>query len=182
MPDVALGRYGPVPRDCNDPRSQVLYLPDSQVIVVVECRAEGGWHCGVIARHGREHQPGHLTLTDGDLTYAHSTLTADPVQDPDLYAMLWQARVRQRWLGGHLHTVARVLAEFLRPPGSLMVDIDQHAAATMIRASHLRVQGLRRLLTRLTEGGMLTLDLPGIDGWGSYTLAIPTGNLAPHPA
>jgi len=186
MTVVALGYCGPRPRDDRDPRSRVLYLPDAHLIVTVECRTHDGWHCGVIARQGRDHSPGHLTLTGDDLAHAHTTLAADPVGDPDLYALLWQARVRQRWPGGHMQAVARVIAEQLRPPGSLTIDIDQAAATRLVTAARLRVPGLRQLLARLTDAGMLTPALPGFDGWGTYTLSIPTTvrgvNRAVHPA
>jgi hypothetical protein len=174
MTVVALGHCGPRPRDESDPRHRVLYLPDAHLIVTVECRTHNGWHCGVIARHGRDHSPGHLTLTDSDIAQADTTLAADPVHDPDMYALLWQARVRQRWLGGHMRAVARVIAEHLRPPGTLTVDIDQAAATRLVTAARLRVPGLRQLLARLTDAGMLALDPPGLDGWGTYTLCIPT--------
>jgi hypothetical protein len=186
MTVVALGSCGQRPRDDSDPRSRVLYLSDAHLIVAVECRTHDGWRCAVIARQGHDHGPGHLTLTGDALTHAHTTLAADPVHDPDLYALLWQARVRQRWLGGHIQAVARVIAEHLRPPGTLTVDIDQHAATRLVTTADLRVPGLRQLLTRLTDGGLLTLDLPGLDGWGTYTLTIPTNVRGPdsavHPA
>jgi hypothetical protein len=81
--------------------------------------------------------------------------------------------VRQRWLGAHIQAVARVIAQYLRPPGALTVDIDQHAATRLVTAAHLRVPALRRLLARLTDAGMLTPDLPSLDGWGRHTLTIP---------
>lgn len=177
MSVVVLGHCGPRPRDDSDPRNRVLYLPAAHLIVAVGCRTHDGWRCTVIAGHGRDHRrhPGHLTLTNGDIAHADSTLAADPIGDPDRYALLWQTRVRQRWLGAHLHTVARVIAEHLRPPGALTIDIDRHAATQLVTAARLRVPGLRQLLARLTDAGMLALELPGLDGWGTYTLRIPTG-------
>ena len=173
-----LGYCGDVPRDTSNPRNRLLFLPDAQLIVAVECiRAEGGWRCGVIAGNRLARRPGHLTLTDDDLAHAHTTLAADPIHDPDLYALVWQARVLQGWLGGHIQAVARVMAESLRPPGTLTIDIDQCAATRLITAARIRVPGLRRILARLTDGGMLRLDLPNVDGWGSYTLTIPIGYL-----
>ncbi len=171
---IVLGHCGPRPRDDSDPRHRVLYLPSAHLIVMVECRTYDGWRCTVIAGHGRDYRPGHLTLTNGDIAPADTTLVADPIGAPDRYALLWQARVRQRWLGAHLHTVARVIAEHLRPPGTLTVDIDRHAATQLVTAARLRTPGLRQLLARLTDAGMLALDVPGLDGWGTYTLHIPT--------
>ena len=175
MTDFDLGHRGPVPRDTNDPHNRLLFLPDPQLIIAVECRrAQGGWHCGIVADNKRGHRPGHLTLTDDDLARAHTTLAADPIHDPDRYALAWQARILQCWLGGRTQAAARTIAESLRPPGSLTVDIDQHAATRLITATRLRVPGLRRLLERLTGSGMLRLDLPNLEGWGHYTLTIPT--------
>lgn len=107
MTVVALGHCGPRPRDESDPRHRVLYLPDAHLIVTVEGRTHNGWRCTVIAGHGHDHRPGHVTLTGDEFTHAYTTVVADPVGDPDLYALLWQARVRQRWLGGHIRAVAR---------------------------------------------------------------------------
>jgi hypothetical protein len=135
---IVLGHCGPRPRDDSGPRHRVLYLPAAHLIVTVECRTYDGWRCTVIAGQGRDYRPGHLTLTNGDIAHADTTLVADPIGDPAPYALLWQTRVRQRWLGAHLRTVARVIAEHLRPPGTLAVDIDRHAATQLVTAARLR--------------------------------------------
>ena len=100
-------------------------------------------------------------VKDDDIAAAASVLTVDPDGDPDGYAMLWQARVWQRWPGGHAPQLARLLAQRLRGAGTLIVNIDPAAARQLVLGAHLRAPRLRILLDRLVDAGLITPTLPG---------------------
>jgi len=161
-------------------RGQLVYLPGIDAIVAREYRKVGGWRCTVIARRHQRFDAGHIDVPDHDLAAATTTLLVDPVTDADGWAMLMQARIRQRWRGGATYLAACALANGIRHPRSLAVDLDRTAVRRLLDVTRLRTAGLRRLLDRLDGAGFLVPTLPGLEGsWGVYTLAVPDVN---HPS
>src|ERR1700730_12444428 len=107
-------------------RMQLLYVPCIDAIVVREHRQQGGWRCTVIVRRHHRFDAGHIDLTDDDLAAADTTFTVGPT-DADGYLMLWRTRATQFPHGGAIQLGAGALANDIRRPGTLAVDLD-HAA------------------------------------------------------
>ncbi len=155
---------------------RLLYLLRSGLVVVPARRLDGGWSCIVIADPAGSRLSGRLTVTDIEIETALSVRTLDPVAELDAstYAQIWQIRVWERWPGGHMPQLARVLAEDLLQPPTLIVDLDHDAVRRILRQVHLRPVGLRQLLDRLHEAGLLVAVSPCQgESWGSWALAIP---------
>jgi len=171
MTVLALGHLGPPPVG-NDPRRRLLALADAGLIVVVGTRLPGGWDCGVVARR-RPDGPRRIVLTDDQIEAAAGQVDADPVGDPDGYAMAWLAHVRTTSPAGRVPAVARLLAEQLREPATVLVELDARVAHRLAVASGARLVGLRRIVHRLVLDGLLVADSAGDDGWGRYRLRIP---------
>lgn len=172
MLDIELGHLGPAPRHADDLHNRLYYQPETGMVVAIECRVNGGgWRAGVIAARAGIH-PAHIELSEADLTRARQTIDADADGDPDLFALLWQTRVCQRWRGGHIFQVARTMAESLRPPGSLAVEIDTDTARRLTLAAHLRPPALRVLLHRLIDAGMVARFTREATVAGTYRLTL----------
>jgi hypothetical protein len=172
---VELGTCGPRLMRCqDDDRTRLLHVPGIDAIVLREHRQPGGWRCTVIARRDCRFDVGHVDVTDDELAIAHTSIAADPAADPDRYMMLWQTRVTQYSRGGAAYLGARALANDIRRPGTVVVDLDDEAVLRLLQVTRLRPPGLKRLLARLVGAGLLTPTLPGVDGrWGAYIFAAP---------
>jgi hypothetical protein len=152
-----LGRIGPPPRPipADYPRGRPFYLPRIEAAVVVECREQDGWRCRVIARRDHRSNLGHIHVSDDEIAAACTAATVDHITDPDGYAMLWQTRVWQRWPGGHMPMVGRLLAGELRESGTLRVDLTPQAIRRLLLQAHIRPPALRRALGKLLKAGLL---------------------------
>jgi hypothetical protein len=92
-------------------------------------------------------------------------------------AMLWRVRVFQRWRGGHMVALARLLASSQVRTGPV-VTITNPIARRLMLGVHLWAEGLRSLLRQLVQAGLLTPIEPRSDSaWGTYAITIP----APDP-
>jgi hypothetical protein len=144
------------------PRHHLLHLPDVGLVVAATCRAgDQGWHCVIVA--SRTPRPGPVVLSTDQLAAASTSMLADAAHDPDGYAMLWQARVFQRWPGGPVFALARLIAERLRLPGDLRIPssalADHGRIAGML--PNTRPPAVARLLDRLGSAGLLVGALAG---------------------
>ncbi len=158
-------------RLCGHPPTQpggVFHLSRVDSVVALENRTERGWRCAVLARRQPGAGPGHLDVAALELIGAATTVTVDPVADADGYAMVWLACVRLLWTSGHVHAVAQCLAERLRPPHDVAVDLDAGAIASLVRVAHVHPTGLDNLLHRLVRLGLLGYMPPN-----RFTLTIP---------
>lgn len=95
----------------------------------------------------------------------------------DAFAAIWQACVHLRFPEGQLRQMADYLATSARRPGTTTVELDPHTVHRLLLAVGLRPAGLRQLLVRLADAGMLT-QVHDRDGehLGVHTLTTP-----PHP-
>jgi hypothetical protein len=95
-------------------------------------------------------------------------------------ARLWQARVWQRWPGGHLPQLARLLADDLVQLPGFVINLDQETVRRILRQINLRPAGLKQLLGRLVEAGLLVqLQAEDEHHWGRYGLMLPEAPGAP---
>ena len=117
-----------------------------------------------------------MVLTDAEIDEAVAVVDADRQRDPDGYAMVWLARVHATLPAGNIPPIARVMAEDLRRPGSLLVDLDHRALSQLAVAARRRRDSLHLIFQRLVDHGLLTAETPARDGWARYRLVIPTGN------
>src|SRR6266508_419174 len=78
-----------------DSRGKLFYLPATRAIVVPERRQGDQWQCLVLASATESARRIAVALSEIDT--ALTVLSCDPDTDPDTYALLWQARVWQRW-------------------------------------------------------------------------------------
>jgi len=163
---VGLGCLGPQPPEppAASPRGRLLYLPTREAIVVPQCRRQYSWWCAVLAWRSRFRDGGHVAVNDKEIAAAAQTVTLDPADDPDGFAMLWQARIWQTWPGGRTAAVARPLARELRCAGTLVVNLDPASTRKLTIAAHVRTPALRLLLGRLVETGLLTRTGSAPDG------------------
>jgi hypothetical protein len=168
-----LGHRGPAPRCSDDPHNRLYHLVEAGLVVAVECRINGGgWRAGVIASRKGIH-PGHIELSATELAAATTTIEVDPVHDLASVVLLWQSRVCQRSRGGHVYQVARTMAESLRQPGTLAVDLDADGARRLTLTAHLRPPALRIVLTRLIEADLLRPESAAATIIGTYELTCP---------
>ncbi len=108
----------------------------------------------------------------------------DGTDEGDAFAATWQAYVHARFPDGLLRQVADYLATSVRRPGTVTVDLDPYTVHLLLTAVGLRHAGLRQLLDRLANGGLLT-NLQDREYLGVYTLRLPphlmTGNRVTDP-
>lgn len=176
MHSIDLGRLDP-PRWIgrrHDVRGRLFYLVDLEAIVVAQCRLDGGWRCEIVARRFRL-PPTRIDVTDDDIA---ATPNLFPIQTNQLQPwearMLWQAWTYQRFAAGQMRMLCRMLAEELRAPHTLTVDLHAWAVQRLIRQVHLRPPALRQLLRRLVNAGALTPLTPAREEhWGRHALIIP---------
>jgi len=92
----------------------------------------------------------------------------------DALAAIWQVCVHRSFSDKQLRQVADYLATSARRPGTVTVELDQHMVHRLLLAVRLRPAGLRELLARLSNAGMLT-QVHGRDGehLGVHTLTMP---------
>jgi hypothetical protein len=162
---VQLGRVIPGWKD--DP-GRLVYLPRLGAVLATQCRTATGWRCTVVARRQPRPGPAHIDLSYAEFATAQTTVTVDPVADPDGYAMVWQVRVHQQWTGGRLPLVAQYLAGQLRSPHNLDVELDPDAVIRLARLAILFPVGLANILRQLVAAGLLEPTAPR-----TYTLTIP---------
>jgi len=174
MTTFPLGHVGPRPRVAGDPRRRLLALAGADAIVLVGTRLPGGWACHVIARRRPDKRPRRVVLTDTEIDDAVTEVDADRNRDPDTYAMVWLARVHTSFPANNISPVARVMAEQIRRPGSLTIDLDHHAVSRLAVAARRRADRLDRVLQRFVDHELLAAETPPGDGWARYQLTIPT--------
>jgi hypothetical protein len=162
---VELGRV--IPGWDDDP-GRLVYLPRLGAVLATQCRTDSGWRCAVVARRQPRPGPAHVDLSYAEFATAQTTVTVDPVADPDGYAMVWQVRVRQQWTGGRLPIVAQYLAGQARSPHNLVVELDDAAVARLVRLANIFPVGLRNIVGQLVRAGLLEPL-----GDKAYTLSIP---------
>jgi hypothetical protein len=102
------------------------------------------------------------------------TAAIDGTDDGDAFAVTWQAYVHARFLDGPLRQLADYLANAARRPGTVTVDLDPPTVHRLLLTVRLRPAGLRHLLDRLANAGMLT-QVQDRDGehFGVHTLRMP---------
>jgi len=176
MTAVQLGHVGPRPRTAGDPRRRLLALADGDAIVLVGTRLPGGWAGHVIARRRPDSRPRRVVLTDSEIDEAVAEVDTDRYRDPDGYAMVWLARVHATLPTGNISPVARVIAEHIRRPGSLTVDLDHRALSRLAVAARRRLDDLGPILQRLVGHELLSAEAPSGDGWARYRLTIPVSD------
>jgi len=187
MTRVQLGHVGPRPRAAGDPRRRLLALADGDAIVLVGTRLPGGWAGHVIARRRPDSRRRRVVLTDGEVDEAVAEVDGDRYRDPDGYAMVWLARVHATLPAGNISPVARVIAEYLRRPGGLTVDLDHRAVSRLAVAARRRLDDLGPILQRLVGHELLSAETPSGNSPARYRLTIPAtdrgepGLLPPSP-
>jgi hypothetical protein len=155
-PGTCLGRAGGPPSARHGASSgQVVYLAGLDAVVVPECRDGRRWRCAVIAERTPRLGPGHVTITEGELANAPTTLAGERPADPDLAAMLWQTTVWQHFGHGHTTQVARVLAEQTRRPHTTIVGLSQTDRRRVQQFVRLRTAGLDNILRKLHDAHFL---------------------------
>jgi hypothetical protein len=173
---VALGHLGPIGTSGpGDRRGLLFHLRQAGVIVAPQTRQPAGWRCEIVAvPAGRDGtwRPRHVQVIGRELTEEETVLRIGP-KDADLFALLWQVRVRQLGGGGRMALVANIMAGPLRTPGSLSVDVNPARVRRLLAAVNARPDGLSRILTRCTQAGMLTA-VPLLRHAGSVVLTLPT--------
>jgi len=162
-------------RRADDAEGHLLYLLRTGVVVVPEHRLDGAWSCILIADPTRPPAHTGLDVTDVDIETALNVVQRDPLADLDTatYTTIWQTRIWDRWPGGHPPQLARVLASLIQPP-TCSVELKDDAVRAILRQVHLMPAGLRQLLARLGDAGLLQPTSPSFSNrWGSYTLTLP---------
>jgi hypothetical protein len=173
FPTVATVELGGLGRAPGDPHGRLLYLPRPGLIVAQQTRGRGGWRCQVVAAPGGFDRPAHVDVPDSDLGALPTTVDIGP-HDPDLFALVWQTRVWQRWCAGRTPLVARAVAERLRPPGFLTVDLNPENVARLVQLAGVRTVGLRGILNRLADARNLIYGPSGVTGsWATIILTLP---------
>jgi hypothetical protein len=163
---VLLGRLHP--GGGSDARGRLLYQDRPEQIVCPQTRIAGGWRCEVIATTDPNRQRApvddrHIAVGDEELALLPTVLSGR-LLGLDGWALVWTARARQRFGNTPTATVARVLAEQLRPPGQLRVRLDPAVIRRLGLAASVRRGGLGRIVLRLAQANALrlsTLDTPG---------------------
>ena len=164
------------PDDSEQPRGQLLWLPDAGLVVAPHHRdPSGGWLCVVVAVAGAS-PPAEpdITASDREIVGALHVPIGHPVQDPDGYAATWQAHAHRRWTGGRLRTLADQLTTTARRPGAIAVELDPRTAHRLYLAVGVNQAGLSQLLAKLDGAGMLAKIQPGGgEHRGVYALTMP---------
>src|SRR5262245_26594535 len=174
FPTVATVELGRLSRAPGSRAGTLVYLPNAGLIVVQQTRRAAGWRCQVLSAppHAMG-RPAHLDLSDAELAILPTTVDIGP-HDPDLFALVWQARVWHCWCGGRIPMVARLVAERLRPCGFLTVDLSAGNVGCLVRSVGMRTVGLRRILDRPADAQYLTYGPSGVTGsWGTVVLTLP---------
>jgi hypothetical protein len=175
---IELGRLDPPARPIpgDGPRGRLYYLASLDAVIAPQCRLADGWWCRVVACRGPDHSParlGDLRVCDADLADAATVIVLAP-HDADGLAMLWRVKVVQRWRGGHMVALARLLASPQVRTGTVVTITDPIARRLMLGV-HLWAAGLGSLLRQLVHTGFLTPIEPCPDDtWGVYVITIPT--------
>jgi hypothetical protein len=160
------------PPCCPSIRGQLFYLPRTRAIVTPERRTGEQWQCLVLAAAAESTR--RVSVPDAELETATTVLTVDPDLDPAGYALLWQARVWQRWPGGVMPTLARMIADDLRTPRGLAVDLPAAAIRRLAHGCRMLPSALHLRINQLVAAGLLRPVRPDIGRhWGSYTMSIP---------
>lgn len=171
---IELGQPSPLRVGRGDRRGQELCLETRDAVLRVEHRDQNTWVCEVIAQltPGGERR---VTIDADQLAQASTWIAADPDTEPDRYALLlWPTRVFQLWRISRLHPIARQIAEEMRTPGTLQVDLGPEALDRLANSHHLHSVALRLLLDQLIDARLLIPAQPGpIAGWGGHTLSLP---------
>lgn len=175
MTTVLLGHVGARPRTVDDPRRRLLAVSTGDAIVLVGTRLPGAWACHVVARRRPDSRPRRVVLTDAEIDEAVAAVDTDRDRDPDGYAMVWVARVHATLPAENIPPVARMMAEHLRHPGSLLVDVD-HRALSRLAVAARRRDRLHMIVQRLAEHGLLAAETPAENVRARYRLVIPTGD------
>jgi hypothetical protein len=159
----------------DDHRGKLFYLPQSRAIVVPEHRQGADWHCLVLA-NAADHTR-RVSIADAEIDTAWTVLSCDPAADPANFALLWQARVWQHWPGGPMPTLARLIADDLRPPNGLTIELHQAAVRKLAHGARMLPSALALRIKQLVATGLLRPIQPGIGRYlGSYTMTIPQGS------
>jgi hypothetical protein len=178
---LAFLRRLPKRRDAEAAKGQHLYLLRTGLVAIPEHRLNGSWRCIPVADFAGPLVQSRLTVPDIEIETALAVHAADPLAgiDSASYAAIWQARVCDRWPGGHLPQLARILAEELLETPTRTVALSHcSVVARILRQVHLVPVGLRQLLTRLVDAGLLVPDVACHgSSWGSYTLTLPGDHL-----
>jgi hypothetical protein len=132
-------------------------------VVLPQTRDRGGWRCEIVAAppQARTATGRRVWLSDEQVEALPGALLVG--EDAELFALLWQVRVRQRFHAGPVPAVGRVLAEQLRPTGARTVVLDPVRLRRLCIAANLRPPGARHGLARLAQAGMLTLQPSTVD-------------------
>jgi hypothetical protein len=132
-------------------------------VVMPQTRIDGGWRCEVIAAspHSGD-RDWRVWLTDEQLDALPTTVL---VRDGDVegFALLWQVRVRQRFTAGPVVTVARLLAEHAQQAGDRWTLWNPVRLHQLCVGAHVRADGLRMVLARLVDAGMLRVEVSTVD-------------------
>jgi hypothetical protein len=162
---VVLGRV--IPGWDDDPGA-LFYLPRLGAVLATQCRNATGWRCAVVARRQPRAGSGHIDVSYAEFAAAQTTVTVDPVSDATGYAMIWQVRVRQQWTGGRLPVVAQCLAERLRAPHTVDIELDEAGRAFLQRTANVFPSALDNVLDRLVSACLLRHTPPA-----TFTLTLP---------
>jgi hypothetical protein len=159
-------------------RHRLLHLSDLDAIVLPYCRtADRGWLCQVVA--ARTPRPGprppsQVALTDDEIAVASPRLMLATDRDRDGYAtLLWPALVFLRWPGGGVPSLARLLVDELRQPGTVHIRREplDDLIRLALRLPVVRPPAVKIMLARLVSKGFLTPDPAG-----SYNLTLPASH------
>jgi hypothetical protein len=184
---VELGHVNPGDRRTpSDVTGRLCYLHDLRAVVAVEQREQTSWRCRVLARRHTSPGPTHVTITHAELLAAPTALTVDADADPDTFGMLWHIQARHRSQNETEHTIIRRLAEHLRPPQRLTIDLNPAAVARLATSTEWNETDVWVLVQRLTDAGLLAPPA-GLNKRGNvYALTLPdpqpTGPLGRQPA
>jgi hypothetical protein len=140
-------------------RGRLVYLDEVEAIVVVQTRLAEGWRCGVVARRNR-HGPGpRVDVSDDEMAAAvFRRLPVDARTGLVAWqaVMLWQAWTYRHWHSPRMRQLCRILAEDLRRPGTVTVNLHAGAVRQVLNQLNMRPPGLAQLLRHLVAAGVLT--------------------------
>ena len=173
---VQLSRIGqpPLAVPVAHPQGRLFYLPHREVIVAVECRVRDGWRCRIIGRRDNRMDTSHTHVADEEIAVASTTITVDPIADPDGYGRLVSpVQIWQRWPGGRIPIIGNLLAGELRKAGTLTVDLTPYAISWLMLHAHVRPAVLRLLLTRLINAQLPSVDRSEPDHWRAVSITVP---------
>jgi hypothetical protein len=89
----------------------------------------------------------------------------------------WLAAVHRHFQSPRLHALATAITDL--PASGLRIVLDPATRGRLINQAHLSGPGLRILLNRLTDAGLLTRDPAGPGQWARYTLTLPHHDVEP---